>query len=78
MDFSYPFGESSNKKTPDGPWRYIWSHLTYDLKKAFYNTFRKDGENSSEKTRLSVDEWLPIFKYYLELLGYLPKHILDI
>ena len=41
MDFSYPFGNNSNKKTPDGPWRFIWSHLTYDLKKAFYNTFRK-------------------------------------
>lgn len=68
MDFSYPFGESSNKKTPDGPWRYIWSHLTYDLKRAFYNTFRKGGENSTESTRLSVDEWLPIFRYYLELL----------
>lgn len=21
MDFSYPFGDNSNKKTPDGPWR---------------------------------------------------------
>lgn len=68
MDFSYPFGENSNKKTPDGPWRYIWSHLTYDLKKAFYNTFRKGGDNATESTRLSVDEWLSIFKYYLELL----------
>lgn len=68
MDFSYPFGESSNKKTPDGPWRYIWSHLTYHLKKAFYNTFRKGAENSTESTRLSVDEWLTIFEYYLELL----------
>lgn len=68
MDFSYPFGDSSNKKTPDGPWRYIWSHLTYDLKKAFYNTFRKGGDYSTEDTRLTADEWLPIFKYYLELL----------
>ena len=68
MDFSYPFGDNSNKKTPDGPWRYIWSHLTYDLKKDFYNTFRKGGEHSLEQNRLSVDEWLPTFKYYLELL----------
>lgn len=68
MDFSYPFGENSNRKTPDGPWRYIWSHLTYDLKKAFYNTFKKGGENAGEDTRLSVDEWLPVFRYYLELL----------
>lgn len=68
MDFSYPIGDNSNKKTPDGPWRYIWSHLTYDLKKKFYNTFRKGGKYSTEETRLSVDEWLPIFTYYLELL----------
>lgn len=68
MDFSYPFGDSSNKKTPDGPWRYIWSHLTYDLKKAFYNTFRKEGDRSTENTRLTTDEWLSIFTYYLELL----------
>lgn len=68
MDFSYPFEDSSNKKTPDGPWRYIWSHLTYDLKKAFYNTFRKEGDYSTENTRLTTDEWLPIFTYYLELL----------
>lgn len=68
MDFSYPFGDSSNKKTPDGPWRYIWSHLTYDLKRAFYNTFRKGGDYSTENTRITADEWLPIFTYYLELL----------
>lgn len=68
MDFSYPFGESSNKKTPDGAWRFIWSHLTYDLKKAFYNTFHKGGEHSTESTRLSTNEWLSIFRYYHELL----------
>ena len=68
MDFSYPFGEQSNKKTPDGPWRFIWSHLPYDIKEAFYHTFRKDGDNSTEKDRLTVDEWLSKFKYYLQLL----------
>lgn len=68
MDFSYPFGDSSNKKTPDGPWRYIWSHLTYDIKEAFYTTFRKNEKHSTEMTRLSVNEWLSLFEYYLELL----------
>jgi hypothetical protein len=68
MDFSYPFGEQSNKKTPDGPWRFIWSHLTYDLKSAFYNTFIQGGENSEEATRLSIAEWLPLFSYYRQLL----------
>lgn len=68
MDFSYPFGDHSNKKTPEGPWRYIWSHLTYDIKKAFYHTFRKDGQYASEDNRLSVYEWIKLFKEYLLLL----------
>lgn len=68
MNFSYPFGEQSNRKTPDGPWRFIWSHLPYDIKEAFYQTLRKDGENSEEQNRLTVDEWLQKFKYYLHLL----------
>ena len=41
MDFSYPCGDKSNKKTPDGPWGYCWSHLPYKLKEAFYETFQK-------------------------------------
>lgn len=68
MDFSYPFGDNSNKKTPDGPWRFIWSHLTYNLKEAFYNTFRIDGLNSKENNRLLVNEWLSIFNEFLRLL----------
>lgn len=68
MDFSYPLGDSSNKKTPDGPWRYIWSHLPYSIKEAFYNTFRKEGNYATEATRLSVDAWLSHFIYYRKLL----------
>ncbi|ORU00833.1 hypothetical protein D081_0815 [Anaerovibrio sp. JC8] len=68
MDFSYPFGDNSNKKTPDGPWRFMWSHLTYRLKKAFYNTFTKDGEYAQEHCRLSADKWLVLFNEYLNLL----------
>lgn len=68
MNFSYPLGEQGSKQTPDGPWRFIWSHLTYDIKKAFYNTFRDGGEYSTEQTRLDVDAWLNLFRYYLRLL----------
>lgn len=67
-NFSYPFGDNSNKKTPDGPWRFIWSHLTYDIKKYFYTTFRKGEERYAENSRVTVDEWLSVFRYYLELL----------
>lgn len=68
MNFSYPFGDNSNKKTPEGPWRYIWSHLTYAIKEAFYQTFRKNEKHSAENTRLDVDKWLHLFNQYLYLL----------
>ena len=69
MDFSYPFESNSNKKTPDGPWRFIWSHLTYDLKGAFYNTFRKEGAYAEESRRLSAGDWLKLFNEYYFLLN---------
>lgn len=68
MDFSYPLGESSNKKTPNGPWRFLWSHLPWFLKEAFYNTFNKGGRYSTENTRLGASDWLKKFKDYLRLL----------
>ena len=68
MNFSYPFGDKTNKKTPDGPWRFMWSHLTYKIKEAFYHTFVKGGQFSTEKTRLSVDSWIALFEAYKEVL----------
>ena len=68
MDFSYPLGDLSNKKTPDGPWRFIWSHLPFDIKSGFYHTFRRGGDYSTENNRLNVEKWLNMFQYYLQLL----------
>lgn len=68
MDFSYPFGPNSNKKTPDGPWRFCWSHLPYNIKERFYETFRKGGKYSTEDTRISTSDWIALFKEYFYLL----------
>ena len=69
MDFSYPFEDKSNKKIPDGPWRYTWSHLSYAMKEAFYTTFRKGAKNSTEQTRLSTKDWQDKMSYYFKLLN---------
>lgn len=68
MDFSYPFGEKSNKKTPAGPWRFCWSHLPYRIKEDFYETFRYDGKYAKENERLTASHWLDLFKEYYYLL----------
>ncbi len=67
-DFAYASGDRSTGKAPEGMWRYCWSHLPRYLKDDFYETFRKDGEHSTEKTRYSTGDWLQKFERYMYLL----------
>ncbi len=73
MDFSYPFGDKSNHKAPAGPWQFLWSHLSYKLKEAFYNTFKNNK-------RISPAEWLEILKKYKSSIveGHLSNEIFPI
>lgn len=68
MDFSYPLGDARNGKIPNGQWAYMWSHMTYKVKEAFYKTFRKGEEFASESSRCNASQWLSLFKEYLRLL----------
>ena len=61
--FSYPFEEKSNKKVPEGSWRFIWSHLPYKTKKAFYNCF-------ASGKRPTLQEWLKLMNHYKTTLNY--------
>ena len=67
-DFAYASGSRSTGKAPEGMWRFCWSHLPRYLKDDFYETFRKGGEHSTEKTRYSTGDWLQKFERYLDLL----------
>ncbi len=67
-DFAYASGNRSTGKAPDGMWRFCWSHLPRYLKDDFYETFRKGGEHSTEKTRYGTGDWLQKFERYQELL----------
>jgi serine/threonine protein kinase/rRNA-processing protein FCF1 len=57
QNFSFPLGEESNQKAPKGPWRFIWSHLSFALKEAFFDTFKNNK-------RLSASEWLSLLGKY--------------
>ena len=69
MDFPYPCGENGKEHTPEGSWRFQWSHLPYFLKESFYGTFQRGGAYSTEETRLSDEAWLSAFRRYQELLA---------
>ena len=68
MNFPYRLGENGNKNEPDGQWKYMWSHLTYAVKEAFYNTFQKGGMYTAENERLSAAAWQKLLINYLNLL----------
>jgi tRNA A-37 threonylcarbamoyl transferase component Bud32 len=70
QDFSYPLGTQSNRKAPQGPWRFIWSHFPFQTKEAFYNNFK-------ENNRKTAKEWLSIMWAYAKLLqrGYVSNEI---
>lgn len=67
-EFSYPFGKLKTGRVPKGPWRFCWSHLTYKIKEAFYETFWRDGMYHDEKNRGDAGFWLALFEEYLRLL----------
>lgn len=68
MEFPYPCGDNGSTRTPDGSWRFLWSHLPRYLKEYFYHTFQKGGKYSEEGTRLTTRQWLRAFRDYCALL----------
>ncbi len=66
-NFSYPLGDASTQKTPDGPWRFIWSHFPFKTKEAFFNCFTENQK------RITPIEWLDLITAYKHDLehGYL-------
>lgn len=73
-DFPYAFEGISNKNTPDGPWRFMWSHLSYEIKKSFYHTFKEGGNHNHKNKRLNAKYWLKIFTEYLNNLDSMSKN----
>ena len=62
-NFSYPLGDETNQKAPDGPWRFMYSHLLFKLKEAFYNTLKRCGLHFEK--RLESAEWIKLF-YHMQ------------
>jgi hypothetical protein len=57
-NFPYPFApynargaqQASGTSAPQGTWQFIWGNLPYQIREAFYNTFREDK-------RADIDDW---------------------
>lgn len=70
MHFPYADGEKGSDGAPEGIWRYIWSHLGYNIKQAFQKCFNPE-KGSSEfnmRDRLSAEGWMIEMNRYHESL----------
>lgn len=60
--FAYESSDAS--KIPSGKWGYIWSHMSFNVRQAFVETFRKNGAHFAPEKRLNTGQWLQLFKAY--------------
>ncbi len=56
-EFSYPYGRDRSKNTPQGAWKFIWSHFPRYIKNFMFDVFQHDQ-------RKTTDEWIKILKRY--------------
>ena len=55
--FPYPRGDQKNQGIPEGPWRFMFSHLPRYMKDAFHQVF-------SDAMRLPITEWQELMRRY--------------
>lgn len=66
--FPYALGEKRGMGVPDGPWRFMWSHLPFYLKEVFHQVF-------SDEKRVSAADWQKTMKrYYSDLTNAYLSH----
>ena len=57
-DFVFPLGDEDSYSTPKGQWEAIWYSLPFDIRKCFYDVFKKDK-------RYPITKWKKILNQYL-------------
>lgn len=64
MRFPYSWGEHKgavDDRRKIGQWRYVWSHLSPDLKECFYKTFMYGNVQFKSNQRRSAGVWTKLF-----------------
>lgn len=70
-NFPYRFNGKSGDSVPDGPWKFIWSNLTYKLKNTFNDCFSNNIKPNIQDLRTILKQ----YSYAIEQ-GYVSNEIL--
>ena len=76
MHFPYADGQRGSDGVPEGAWRFMWSHLGYNIKQAFQKCFNKNFNKDkgyvnsafNMKERLNIVAWLREMDRYHQYL----------
>lgn len=72
--FPYPHLSKQEDRTPPGRWGFIWSHMSYKARLAFYENFKKGEKHFLPNNRYSADQWLKVLKDYRFALDKMAKN----
>jgi uncharacterized repeat protein (TIGR02543 family) len=73
-DFPYPCEGEYDDKAPAGKWGFIWSHMLYNVKLAFFDVFKKGRPHFLPEKRYYPDDWIKLFESYLQHADILLKN----
>lgn len=66
--FAFQFQGASDQDQPDGNWKFMWSHLPFQVKRLFWNTFQRQGGSRCDRRPTAI-EWLAAFRNYRNFFG---------
>lgn len=61
---NFPY-EGDGDALPPGKWGFIWSHMAFRARRAFFESFKKGEPHFAPGKRYSADDWIGHFKAYL-------------
>ncbi len=66
--FAFQFQGASDQDQPEGNWKFMWSHLPFQIKRLFWHTFQRQGGSRYDR-RPTANEWLAAFREYRDFFG---------
>lgn len=61
---NFPY-EGEGDALPPGKWGFIWSHMAFRVRRAFFESFKNGEPHFAPSKRYSADDWIGHFKAYL-------------
>ncbi len=73
-NFAYPHLGRDGDAVPPGRWGFIWSHMSYRVRLAFFETFSQGQAHFAPSSRYSAKDWITLFRAYQAGAPHMVRH----